>query len=85
MPQAQKKTLAKTPTFSCLRSPFSRSQGEGGTLQKAEASRSVFAVVAVEAVGLPGLRPHLLHGCPCSIDSGWAGEKRGRKQREKER
>lgn len=50
-----------------------------------EDNRSVFAVVAAEAVGLPGVRPHLFDGCLCSIDSGWAGEKRGRKQCEEER
>lgn len=42
---------------------------------------SVFAVVAAEAVGVPGVRPHLFDGCLCSIDSGWAGEKRCEKER----
>lgn len=83
MPQAQKKTLVKPPMFLCLRSPFSRSQGEDGSLWEAENSRSVFAVAAAEAVGLPGVRPHLFHGCPCSVDSGWEGEKRGRRQWER--
>lgn len=54
-----------------------------GSEQGREDKRGVFAVAAAEAVGLPGMIPHVFNGCPCSIDPGWAGEKRGRKQREK--